>query len=179
MKLHLCLTLFSVLALATGGGGSLLRADEKPVTDVDFLAEAITHAACEVKASELALTRAKAKAVQQLARKILAQQRKLDPPLHRLARDTKVPVLFNQTEGEKRCESRLAKLRGEPFDRELLKLLTRDLEQWIDLAKRSAAGGNLDERDLATRMLPTLRHRLQEVTRLVKSTGRSRAVEGD
>jgi hypothetical protein len=54
MKLHLWLALGAALAVGTCGIGGSVRADGKPIADVDFLAEAITHGAFAVRASELA-----------------------------------------------------------------------------------------------------------------------------
>jgi predicted outer membrane protein len=170
MKLQLWLVLGGALGAGTWGAGGLVRADERPVADVDFLAESITHSACEVRAGELALTGAKAKEVQQFARKVIDQQGKFDRALNRLAWDNKVPVQFNQVSGRQRADRRLAKLRGQAFDQELLQLLSEDLEQWIDLSQRCASGpGGRAERELATEMLPTLRQRLQEAKRLLKT----------
>jgi putative membrane protein len=168
MKLHLGLALAGVLGVGTWG--SLARAEQKPVTDVDFLVENITRAACEVRASELALTRANAKEVQEFARKVIAQQGKFDSTLSTLAMNFGVLLRFNQKKGQELSESRLAKLQGNRFDREFLQLLVQDLEQWIDLSQNIAKRAEGDaERDLATRMLPTLRQRLREARQLPKT----------
>jgi putative membrane protein len=168
MKFQLWLVLGSALGVGTWGAADLARADERPVADVDFLAEVIIRSACEARAGELALTVSKAKEVQQLARKVIDQRGNFDRALNRLAWDNKVPVLFNQVSGRQRSERRLARLRGEAFDREFLRLLIDDLKQWIDLSQRCASGpSGQAERELATEMLPTLRQRLQGAERLL------------
>jgi hypothetical protein len=78
-------------------------------------------------------------------------------------------VLFNQSRGWGLAESRLAGFRRDPFDREFLRLLSKDLGQWIDLSQRCAAGpGGAAKRELASKMLPGLRQQLREANQLLK-----------
>jgi putative membrane protein len=149
--------------------GAVARADDRPVTNADYLAGAITHAATEGRIGRLALKRAKSEEVRQFARKVLAEQATFDSPLQSLAMDNKVPVLENQVDGWLLSQSRLGELSGERFDREALKLFVSDLEEWIDLSQRSANRDDAAESELAAKMLPALRQRLREANRLLKT----------
>jgi predicted outer membrane protein len=170
MKLHLWLAVGAALAVGTCGIGGSVRADGNPIADRDFLAETILHGAYAVRASELALTEAKAQEVQQLARQVIAGRGMFSRALHTLARDHDVPVLFNQSRGWGLAESRLAGFRRDAFDREFLRLLSKDLGEWIDLSQRCATGpGGRAERDLASTMLPVLRQQFREANRLLKT----------
>jgi putative membrane protein len=170
MKWHLGAALAGVLAMGASVAASLGRADEKAVTNVTFLADVLTRSAYEVKASELALTRAKAQALRQFARKIIAQERALEPAVQTLAVNNDVPLEFNRAKGRRQGEARLAEVPDDRFDRAFLQDLARDLKQWIDLAQRCATGlDGVAERELAANMLPTLRQRLQEANRLLKT----------
>jgi predicted outer membrane protein len=168
MKLHLGLALAGVLGVGTWGG--LARADEKPITDEDFLVANVIRSAYQVKAGSLALTRSKEKGVQQFARAVIAQQGKFDADLNTLAVNFGIPVRSNQKKGRQLSDSRLATLQDDRFDREFLRLLVQDLEVGIDLAQRCADGsGGAAVRDLAARMLPALRQRLRDANRLLKT----------
>jgi putative membrane protein len=169
MKLHFCTAVVGVLAVGAWAGGVPARADDGPVTNADYLAGAISHAATEGRAAELAQKRAKSEELRQFARKVLEEQATFDPPLESLARDNKVPVLDNQATGRQLSESRLGELSGDRFDRGALKLFVSDLEQWIDLSQRGARRDDAAESELAAKMLPTLRQRLREANRLLKA----------
>jgi putative membrane protein len=169
MKLHIWTAVVGVLAMGGWASGGAARADDEAITDADYLAEAVTHAAIEGRAGELALNQAKSEDVRQFARKVLEEQATFDPSLESLAVDNKVPLLENQADGGRRAESLLGELSGEQFDREALKLFVRDLDQWIDLSKRGASRGDAAESELAAKMLPTLRQRLREAKRLLKT----------
>ncbi|HVS36213.1 MAG TPA: DUF4142 domain-containing protein [Gemmataceae bacterium] len=165
MKLHFWAAVVGVLAM----GGAAARGDDGPVTDADYLAGAITHAAAEGRAGKLALKRAKSEELRQFARKALEEQATFDPDLQALAVDHKLAVLSSQADGWQLSESVLGDLSGEQFDREALKLFIRDLEQWIDLSQHSASRDDAAESQLAAKMLPTLRERLREAKRLRKA----------
>jgi putative membrane protein len=167
MKLHLCAAV-SVLAMGAWTG-AVARADDGPVTDGDYLTGAITHAATEGRAGELALKRAKSDEVRQFARKVLAEQESFDPDLQALAVDHKLAVLSSQTDGWNLSQSRLGDLSADRFDREALKLFVSDLKLWIDLSQRSASRDDAAESELAAKMLPALRQRLKEANRLLKT----------
>jgi predicted outer membrane protein len=170
MRPHLWLALAGVLAIAAGEAGGPARAGEKPVADGAFLADALAHSAYAARASELALTRAKAAEVRRFARKVLAQERALGPALTALAVGNDVPLRFNQARGRQRAQARLAAAREDGFDRTFLSALTKDLKEWIDLAQRCAAGsGGVAARGLAAKILPTLRQRLKDANRLRKA----------
>jgi putative membrane protein len=169
MKLHLWTAVVGVLVMGGWAGGVAARDDDGPVTDTDYLAAAVIHAAIEGRAGELALKQAKSEDVRQFARKVLEEQAAFDPSLESLAADNKVPLLDNQADGGRLSDSLLRDLSGEQFDREALKLFVRDLEQWIDLSKRSASRGDAAESKLAAKMLPTLRQRLRDAKRLLKT----------
>ena len=168
MKLHLWAAVVGVLGVGSWAGGFAACADYGPVTDADYLVGAVTHAAAEVRASTLALKRAKSDEVRQFARKVLSEQEIFDPALEALAVDHKLAVLSSQKDGWQLSESRLGELSGDHFDRETLKFLVSDLEHWIDLSRRSASGDDAAESELASKMLPTLRQRLREANRLLK-----------
>jgi putative membrane protein len=169
MKPHFWTAVVGVLAVGGWAGGVPARADDGPVTNADYLTGAITHAATEGRAGKLALKRAKSEELRQFARKVLEEQATFDPPLESLAADNKVPVLENQADGWRLSESRLGELSGDRFDREALKLFVSDLEPWIDLSQRSARRDDAAESALAAKMLPTLRQRLREANRLLKT----------
>jgi predicted outer membrane protein len=174
MRLDLWWVLGAALALSTGGMEGSVRADGSPITDDDFLAEAITRSAGEGKAAELALSRATGEEIRQFARRTILQQRVFRPALNRLAWDNNVPVRFNQQTGQRSAETRLARSRGDAFDREFLSFLSEDLDKFIDLTQRCATGsGGPAERELASAVLPTLRKRLQEAQRLLKTMPKS------
>lgn len=168
MKLHFWAAAVGVLATGAWTGFAA-RADDGPVTDGDYLAGAITHAAAEVRAGQLALKRAQSEEVWQFARKVLAEQESLDPDLEAIAVGHKLAVLSSQADGRQLAQSRLGELSGDRFDREALKLFVGDLEQWIDLSRRSARGDDAAESELAAKMLPTLRQRLKEANQLLKT----------
>ncbi len=169
MKLHLWATAVGVLAMGGWAGVVGARGDDGPITDADYLAGALTHAATEGRAGKLALKRAKSEEVRQFARKVLDEQATFDPALESLAVDNKVPLLDNQAGGWQRSESLLGDLSGDRFDREALKLFVSDLEQWIDLSQRGASRDDAAESELAAKMLPTLKQRLREANRLLKT----------
>src|SRR5262249_1961192 len=151
MKLRPGMVLTVVLAMGTEGAGGLCRAEEKPITNAEFLADAITRAGCAFKAGEMVLKRGKAKEVQENARKLIVELEAFDQDLNPLGRRNKIPVLANQVDGRQRCKARLAGLRGASLDTEALKLFSEDLEGWIALSQRSAEGGNQAESQLAAR----------------------------
>jgi putative membrane protein len=167
MKTHIRMAAVRVLATVALAGAAA-RADDGLVADADYLAGAITHAATEVRAGKLALKRAQSEEVQQFARKLLDEQAAFDPDLEALAVGHKLAVLSIQTDGWQLSQSRLGELSGEAFDREALKLFVGDLEQWIDLSRRSASD-DAAESELASTMLPALRKRLGEAKRLLKT----------
>ncbi len=169
MKLHLWAAVVGVLGIGAWAGGDHARADDGPLPDADYLAGAVMHAASEVRAAKLAMNRTKSEEVRKFARQVLVDQEALDQALDALAVDNKVPVLANQVDGRQLSESRLGALEGDHFDREALKLLIGDLEQWIDLSQHSATGGDPAESELAAKMLPTLPQRLREANRLLKT----------
>jgi predicted outer membrane protein len=169
MKLHLGLALSGLLGLGVWAAGPA-RAGGEPVTDGAFIADVITHSAYEARASELALARAKAEEVRKFARKVLAQEKALGPALTGLAVENDIPVRFNRVRGRQPAQTRLAAVRDGRFDETYLRCLTQDLKEWIDLARRCAAGpGGAAERDLAAKMLPALRQRLKEANGLMKT----------
>src|SRR5580704_13412578 len=109
MKLHLWAAAVGVLALGAWTG-VVARADDGPVTDGDYLAGAVTHAATEGRAGRLALKRAQSEEVRQFARKVLAEQESFDPDLEALAVAHKLAVLSSQTDGWRLAQSRLGDL---------------------------------------------------------------------
>src|SRR5690349_10081068 len=112
MKMNLMLALTAVLPLGVLGSVGPAWSQGPPIADVDFMAVALTSGATEVRASELALTQAQAKEVQEFARKVIGQQMPFDRGLATLARDNDVPVLTNVEQGHRQAESQLGKLRG-------------------------------------------------------------------
>jgi putative membrane protein len=157
-----------VVAAVLSVGVLRLAGPPRPLADDDYMALAILHGATEVRACELARTRAKSKDVRKFARKVIEVQR----PLHRnmawLARNNDVPVFFNEQKGRRAASARLGKLRGQAFDRAFLKYLVHDVEGFIYLARRCLAGpGSVAVKGQAGKVLPVLQGRLKEARRLL------------
>src|SRR5437868_10513426 len=113
MKLHLWAAVLGVSSIGAWAGGAGAQTDDKPITDVDYLAGSIAHAACEATAGELAPTRAKADEVRKFARQVTADQGAFDSQLETLAVNHKVDLHANQASGRQACESRLSALQGD------------------------------------------------------------------
>jgi len=152
-----------------------LRADDdpKPANDVDFLAKAAACGVAEVKYSELAEKQANSQKVKDYARMLVEEHKKANDQLAEHARGLKTAILAGLEKDKQAVYDRLAKLRGDEFDRAYTKQMIEDHEKAIKLFEAQSKTGNHDKlKKFAEDNLPTLKKHLEQARSLADGLGK-------
>lgn len=124
----------------------------------------------EVKAGQLALTRAVNANVRDYAQMMITEHSRANMQLKRVAAQARVNLPNDTDRKHKAVANRLAKFSGAPFDREFMRAMVVGHQQAIALFQKEAQSGRDPQaRAYATQMLPGLRKHLQHAQQLAGS----------
>ena len=160
---------FLSLAVALLFGGSLaIAADKLSMGDSRFVKDAASGGLFEVEIGKLAADKAASKQVKDFAKKMEQDHGKANTEIQQLASSKQVAIPEKLEGKHKSTYDRLAKLSGEKFDREYMKIMIDDHKTDVDKFKKEAdSAKDPDVKQFASKTLPTLEKHLE----LAQSTG--------
>jgi putative membrane protein len=162
LKKSLSLVL-TVAALALGVSAARADKDGEPIKDSDFLVQASTGGAAEVKYSELAAKQASDDKVKDFANKMVKAHSAMNDKLGEMAKGLKLAVVTGLEKDTKATYDRLAKLKGGEFDREYMKVMVDDHEKAASLFDREAkTGTDAGLKAFALEYAPKVKEHLKE-----------------
>jgi putative membrane protein len=146
------------------------RAEEKPVTDKDFLMQAYTACFADVKHSELAEKQATNDKVREFARQLVKDHTKTNEQFGALALTNKLAAITGLEKGDVDVHDRLAKLKGEDFDRAYIRQMVADHEKAVRLFEGEVKSGtDAKLKEFAEKTLPMLRDQLKQAREIAKA----------
>jgi len=155
-----------LLALTTTGGAALRQQETQPL-DREFLVKTITCNHAEIKASELAESRATNPKVKEFAQMLVKDHKNLSERLAELAKDHKLAILAGTEKATKEMLDRLSNTGNDNFDKEYLKSVIEEHEKAIQMFDAQASRGSDSAlKSFATNTLPSLRAHLTEAKKL-------------
>jgi putative membrane protein len=165
------LTAFFGLALG-------VRADDRttPLTDKDFIKEAMRGGLAEVKFGELAQTRASNPQVRKLGEKIVADHTRTNKELMAILQEKGQPTATREVSKKTQdAYDRLSRLNGAEFDKAFLSFIIEDHKQ--DVAQFEAIAKNSKDQEVrafATKTLPIIREHYQKARELAGGSTQQR-----
>ncbi len=130
--------------------------------DEAFVRTAVAGGNVEVEMAALAMQRASANAVKELARRIDADHKKADAELTSIATEKNISVDPKPTAEHEKEQARVAKLSGSQFDRAYLEMMAKDHQKAIQEFERQAnAGSDPALKAFAAKTLPDLKEHLR------------------
>jgi len=164
---------FLVLALTSQADDRKLiekkPADREPTTDQEFLVKAIACNMAEVKYGERALKQASNEEVKKFAQRMIDDHSKARDAFLEHAKERKLAVVQGLEKEHQITVERLAKLKGEAFDREYMHCMveghTRAVMMYETWAKKAT---DRDLAGLASRTLPKAKEHLEQARELLK-----------
>lgn len=143
-------------------------------TTADFVTEAATGGAFEIRSSQLAMQRGDA-ATQTFAKRMITDHSKVDDELKNLVETKKINVTVptQPSASQQAMIDKLEKLNGADFDKLYRDDQYKAHESAVSLFKRYAKGGeNADLKQWAQQTEPTLEHHLQMAKELDRQASR-------
>jgi putative membrane protein len=154
---------FLAAGLVLGANAATYAAEEKAVSDNDFLIKAVTGGVAEVQFSQLAKKHATDAKVKAFATRMVDDHSKANKKLLEYAKGLKVGVVTGLNKDRRAAYSNLSKLSNGDFDREYMKTMVEDHEKALSLYQSFAKHGSHDGlRTFASDTLPTLKAHLKE-----------------
>jgi putative membrane protein len=150
-----------VLSLTPVFGAEMAKGEKTPGEDADFVREAALGGMMEVQLGKTAQDKAAKPQVKEFGRHMQTDHSKANDELKKIAakKGIKLPTAL---EGKPKATfDRLAKLKGDEFDREYMKAMVDDHKQDIEKFEReSDKGKDPDVKKFAQDQLPTLKKHL-------------------
>jgi putative membrane protein len=143
------------------------------VPDRKFIERAASDNIAEIEIARLALDQSKNEQVRAFAQMIIDDHEKALDRLKSIANDNDFPIPTEAATKQLDEYRRLAKLSGIDFDREYMKLMSKEHDQAVDaFNKATREVNNPDLREYAQKTLPTLMEhhaRAQSLLKLIKA----------
>jgi len=150
----------------------VLGADEKGVTDDQFVELASAAGLAEVNLGYVAAKQATDPAVKAFAKHMVDDHTKANAELIDLANKKKWKVAARMDAEHQMMEAKLLKLTGAAFDREYVAGQVKDHKVAVSLFEKEAKGGrDADLKNWAEKTLPTLRAHLKHATEVHDKLG--------
>jgi putative membrane protein len=145
-----------------------LAADKLSMSDSRFIKDAAGGGLLEVELGRLASEKAASPQVKEFGKKMEQDHGKVNTELKQLASANNVQIPAKLEGKEKSTYDRLAKLSGDRFDREYMKVMIDDHKTDVDHFKKQAEkADSQDVKSFASKALPTLERHLE----MAQSTG--------
>jgi putative membrane protein len=153
---------FILCMAVVAAGAGVARADDKVLTDKEFIARAMDDGVNEVKMGQLAERLANSEKVKEFAAKVVKDHTRANRQLLDLARAQKLGVVTDMKKDALAVYNRMSKLDKKDFDQAYIKHMIEDHKKAVDLFEReSTKATDPDVRKFAADTLPTLRDHLK------------------
>jgi putative membrane protein len=135
--------------------------------DNQFLINALSYSTWEVKASELAAKQASSDKVKDFANRMVKDHGELNKEMLKQAKGANVAIVTGLEKDKRDRYDRLAKLKGNDFDREYMDWMVESHEQMVNFFDSEAKDGKLDAlRDFAKAHSADLKKHLEEAKKI-------------
>jgi putative membrane protein len=155
------------------------RADKIAEDDANFLKEAAQGGMAEVELGKMAAVRGSSKQVKDFGERMQKDHTKANEELKKLASSKGVQIPTELDRKHKSASERLAKLSGDEFDREYMKVMVDDHRETLEKFQREAdKGKDPDVKKFASEQVPILKKHLelaQTTQKQVEGSGKSAA----
>jgi putative membrane protein len=167
----LAATVAGALATAPVGAAEQGRAggETQAASPKEFIKHAAVGGMAEVKLGTLAQQRAASEEVKDFGKRMVDDHGKANAELKRIADKKDVTLPKDIDEKHRAVHDRLAKLRGEEFDREYMKAMLEDHRHDVAAFRQASRSDDPDVRAFASETLPKLEEHLQTAERLAMS----------
>jgi putative membrane protein len=153
--------------MAMDGAAAQQRDVQDLPLDREFLIKTITCNHAEIRASELATSRASNAKVKEFANKLIKEHKDVSERLTELAKNFKLAILAGTEKETKDMLDRLGNLSDAGFDKEYMKTMVNEHEKAVQMFEAQAKKGtDASLREFATTTLPTLRAHLTEAKKI-------------
>ena len=143
------------------------------VPDRQFIQQASSDNIAEIEIARLALDQSKNEQVRAFAQMIIDDHQKALDRLKTIANDNAFPIPIEAASKQLDDYRRLAKLSGIDFDREYMKLMSKEHDKAVDTFTRASRDvNNTDLREYAQKTLPALiehRAKAQSLLKLIQA----------
>lgn len=155
------------------------KADQKNISDNEFLIKAAKDNAMEVKLGEMAADRGASAGVRQYGQRLAKDHSKAEQQLMPIVREKGVNLPQEMSKKDRAAVDRFAALSGADFDRQFVQHMIHDHEKAIAMFENEAKNGkDAAAKAYAEKTLPTLREHLKIARELAGSTGGSAVPAG-
>lgn len=145
---------------------------DKGDQDQGFVRKAASSGMLEVQLGELASKQGARKEVQEFGQRMEADHTKVNDELKQIAAKKNLQVPDKMEDAHQKQVDRLAKLKGEEFDKAYMDLMVQEHKSDIDLFQRQAKNGkDPDLQAFAKKHLPHLEDHLKRAQDIAKSKG--------
>jgi len=152
--------------------GVVATADDKPITDDQFVIKAASSGMHEVELGQLAKTNAASPEVKKFGERMVEDHGKANKELMEIAKGANIGVPAKMLDEHQKMVDKFKKLRGAEFDREYTKHAVESHEKSVELFTN--ASKNLKDaklRAFAGKTLPTVKEHLEHAKKLDKGAG--------